>query len=168
MLYFIWKKHSLQWLIQQWKNHKVWLIDRKHWLIGTYKILVPYPLNMYEVGRPNPKGGWCFPLATKIPQVFHRSGKVFLIWEKFPPKIVRGTLNTVKKPGFFLGKNIIWMFNIYWSKKNATNMFFNTSQPFNCWKIFTKILLFKIGKELNLFRNYFLPDRLLYLSVFFK
>jgi hypothetical protein len=34
---------------------------------------------MYEVGGPNPKGGGgVFPLATKIPQVFHRSGKVFL------------------------------------------------------------------------------------------
>ncbi len=38
---------------------------------------------MYEVGGPNPKGGGVFPLDTKIPQVFHRSGKVFQIKSRF-------------------------------------------------------------------------------------
>jgi hypothetical protein len=55
------------------------MTDRSKALVDWYmlRILVPYPLNVCEVGGPNPEAGWCWPLATKIPRVFHRTGKVF-------------------------------------------------------------------------------------------
>jgi hypothetical protein len=80
MLCFIWKNIEFNdWFSKEKIIEYAWLIESTDWLVHA-KILVPYPLNMFEVGGPNPKGGGgvvFFPLPQKFSMVFHWSGKVF-------------------------------------------------------------------------------------------
>ncbi len=60
MLYFIWKKHSLLGLINQRKNHKVWLIDQSiDWLVHAQNI-GPLPSYCVWGRRTKSKGGVAF------------------------------------------------------------------------------------------------------------